>query len=81
VGGLLSPNASAMSDKLSCSQHIRIFFVDPVASYAATASATQPASSRSQDVSTVIPKSVATGCTVNNGRVRFPPVGNNRISL
>jgi hypothetical protein len=73
VGGFASPRACAIRDKLSCSQHIRIFLVALLASNLETNLATQAASSRSQDVSTVRPRSVATGWTVSKGRVRFPP--------
>ena len=60
-----------MSVKASCSQHIRIL-PDPL--YPSTTSLTHPGSSRSQEVSTVRPRSAASGLTVSYGRARFPSV-------
>lgn len=61
---------TTISVKAWCSQQIKIF---PFPSYPFTTSATQSGSSRSQDMSTVILRSVASGCTVSRGRARFPP--------
>lgn len=61
---------TTISVKAWCSQQIKMF---PFPSYPFTTSATQSGSSRSQDMSTVILRSVASGCTVSRGRARFPP--------
>lgn len=70
-GASSSPSFSTMSVNASCSQHIRIL-PDPL--YASTTSFTHPGSSRSQEVSTVRPRSSASGSTVSYGRARFPSV-------
>lgn len=68
-GASSSPSSFTISVNASCSQQIRIF---PFPAYLSTTSLTQAGSSRSQDVSTVRPRSSATGLTVSRGRFRFP---------